>query len=153
MATYTADVEWTRGDQAFTDGRYSRVHRIRFDGGAELEGSPSPHIVRAPFSSTSGVDPEELLVASLSTCHMLTFVDMARRGGFRIDRYHDVAEGVLAENEAGKLAVTRVTLRPDVAFSGERLPSEAEAAQLHHRAHEECFIANSVTTEVVVEPR
>ena len=153
MATYTAEVEWTRGDQVFTDGRYSRVHRIRFDGGVDIEGSASPHVVRAPFSSATGVDPEEMLVASLSTCHMLTFVDMAKRAGFRVDRYYDKAEGMMAKNARGKTAITRVTLRPEVVFSGERLPTATELDELHHRAHEECFIANSVTTEVVVEPR
>ena len=152
MATYTAEVEWSRGDQVFTDGRYSRVHRIRFDGGVDIEGSASPHVVRAPFSSDTGVDPEEMLVASLSTCHMLTFVDMAKKAGFRIDRYYDKAAGVMAKNGSGKLAITRVTLRPEVAFSGDRLPTWAELDELHHRAHEECFIANSVTTEVTVEP-
>jgi len=153
MATYTAEVEWTRGDQVFTDGRYSRSHRIRFDGGVDIEGSASPHVVRAPFSSATGVDPEELLVASLSACHMLTFVDMAKRAGFRIDRYYDKAEGVMEKNASGKLAVTRVTLRPEITFSGDRLPTEAELDHLHHRAHEGCFIANSVTTEVTVEAR
>ena len=153
MATYTAEVEWTRGDQVFTDGRYSRSHRIRFDSGVDIEGSASPHVVRAPFSSATGVDPEEMLVASLSTCHMLTFVDMAKRAGFRVDRYHDAAEGVMKKNARGKMAVTRVTLRPAIAFSGERLPTKAELDELHHRAHEDCFIANSVTTEVTVEPR
>ena len=152
MATYTAEIEWTRGEQVFTDGRYSRSHRIRFDGGVDIEGSASPHVVRAPFSTESGVDPEEMLVASLSTCHMLTFVDMAKRAGFRIDRYYDKAEGMMAKNAAGKTAITRVTLRPDVRFSGERLPTAGELDDLHHRAHEECFIANSVTTEVTVEP-
>ena len=153
MATYTAEVEWSRGDQAFSDGRYSRSHRIRFDGGVDIEGSASPHVVRAPFSSETGVDPEEMLVASLSTCHMLTFLDMAKRAGFRVDRYLDRAEGVMGKNIQGKTAVTHVTLRPQIAFSGERLPNAAELEELHHRAHEECFIANSVTTEVVVEPR
>ena len=153
MAAYTAEVEWTRGEQAFTDGRYSRVHRVRFDGGVEVEGSPSPHVVRAPFSSESGVDPEEAFVASLSMCHMLVFLHLAQKAGFRVDRYHDAAEGMLAKNAAGRLAMTRVALRPEIAFSGERLPTAGELDDLHHRAHEDCFIANSVTTEVVVEPR
>ena len=153
MATYTAEVEWTRGEQVFTDGRYSRAHRIRFDGGVDIEGSASPHVVRAPFSTETGVDPEEMLVASLSACHMLTFVDMAKRAGFRVDRYVDEAEGVMEKNARGKMALTRVTLRPEIAFSGERLPTAAELDDLHHRAHEECFISNSVLTDVTVEPR
>ena len=153
MATYTAEVEWTRGEQVFTDGRYSRSHRIRFDGGVDVEGSASPHVVRLPFSTETGVDPEEMLVASLSTCHMLVFLDLAKRAGLRIDRYDDKAEGVMEKNAKGKLAITRVTLRPEIAFSGERLPAADELDQLHHRAHEECFIANSVLTEVRCEPR
>ena len=153
MATYTSEVEWNRGEQAFTDGRYSRVHRVRFDGGVEIEGSPSPHVVRAPFSSVTGVDPEEAFVASLSMCHMLVFLHLAQKAGFTVDRYFDAAEGVLAKNAAGKLAMTRVALRPEIAFSGERPPTADELARLHHDAHEGCFIASSVTTEVVVEPR
>jgi organic hydroperoxide reductase OsmC/OhrA len=152
MAVYTADVEWTRGDQTFVDGRYSRVHRIRFDGGVDIEGSASPHVVRAPFSSETGVDPEEMLVASLSTCHMLTFLHLAQKAGLQIDSYRDAAQGRMGKTAQGRFAVTRVTLRPEIAFGGERRPTAAELDDLHHRAHEECFIANSVTTEVVVEP-
>ena len=153
MSKHTAEVEWTRDGQVFTDGRYSRVHWVRFDGGVEIAGSPSPHVVRAPFSSEAAVDPEEAFVASLSMCHMLVFLHLAQKAGFRVDRYNDAAEGVLAKNAAGRLAMTRVALRPEIEFSGERKPTAAELDELHHRAHEECFIANSVTTEVTVEPR
>jgi organic hydroperoxide reductase OsmC/OhrA len=114
--------------------------------------SPSPHIVPAPWNDPAAVDPEEAFVASLSSCHMLFFVDFARRAGFVVDSYVDEAEGVLEKRADGKMWMSRVMLHPRVEFSGEKRPSEAELADLHHRAHEECFIANSVRAEVIVEP-
>jgi organic hydroperoxide reductase OsmC/OhrA len=152
MGTYTATVSWTRAEQAFTDGKYSRAHVWRFDGGAQVRGSSSPHVVRPPLSDESAVDPEEAFIASLSSCHMLFFLDFARRGGFRIDEYEDRAEGVMAKGADGRMAMTVVTLHPRVAFSGDRMPTREEIDHLHHRSHEECFIANSVKTEVRVEP-
>jgi organic hydroperoxide reductase OsmC/OhrA len=148
-----AKVIWERGDQNFLDSRYSRAHRWRFDGGAEVPGSSSPHVVPVPMSDPKAVDPEEAFVASLSSCHMLWFLSLAAQKGFRVDRYADDAEGVMAKNAQGKRAVTRVTLRPAVEFSGEKMPTRQELEALHHKAHEECFIANSVKTEVRVEPR
>jgi len=147
-----ARVVWERGDAIFTDNRYSRRHRIEFDGGATLAGSSSPTVVRAPYSDPSAVDPEEQFVASLSSCHMLWFLSIAAKKKFRVDRYEDDAEGVMEKNTEGKAAITRVTLRPRVAFSGEKVPTAQEIAELHHEAHEECFIASSVKTEVRVEP-
>jgi len=154
MATheYRARIHWERGPAAFTDNRYSRGHSWRFDGGVEVPASSSPHVVRVPMSVEAAIDPEEALVAALSSCHMLTFLHFAARGGWRIDTYTDTAAGVMGKNADGKDAIVRVTLRPRVSFSGERLPSREQIAELHHRAHEECFIANSVTTEVRVEP-
>ena len=152
MAEYRADILWQRGEQAFLDNRYSRNHLMRFDGGVELPGSASPHVVPLPYSDAAAVDPEELFVAALSSCHMLWFLSIAAKQGFRVDRYHDTASGSMTKNADGKLAMTRVTLRPDVRFSGDKLPSHAELDALHHQAHEECFIANSVRSEVVVEP-
>lgn len=152
MHRYTATVEWERGEQKYTDNRYSRVHRIRFDGGAELRGSASPLVVRPPLSDPTGVDPEELFVASLTTCHMLWFLDLVRRAGWLVDSYRDEAEGFMEKNAEGKTAITRVVLHPDVTFSGEKLPSRAEVEALHHAAHEECYIASSVKSEVVCEP-
>lgn len=152
MAQYSAEIIWQRGEQAFLDNRYSRNHLMRFDGGVELPGSASPHVVPLPYSDAAAVDPEELFVAALSSCHMLWFLSIAAKQGFRVDRYHDNAIGVMARNGDGKLAMTKVTLRPDVRFSGDKLPSHAELVTLHHQAHEECFIANSVRSEVVVEP-
>jgi organic hydroperoxide reductase OsmC/OhrA len=150
--TYTAQVLWNRGDQPFVDNRYSRAHLMRFDGGAEVRGSASPHVVRPPLSDPAGVDPEEAFVASLSSCHMLWFLSLAAARGFRVDRYVDHAEGVMARNADGKIAMTVVTLRPDVDFSGDAVPTREQLFALHHDAHGECFIANSVRTEVRCEP-
>ena len=152
MATFTASVSWQRGEQAFVDGKYSRRHAWRFDGGVEVPASSSPHAVRVPYSDPCAVDPEEAFVASLSSCHMLWFLSIAAGRGFRVDRYVDEAVGTMAKNAAGKLAMTRVALRPAVTFSGDLLPERAEIDAMHHEAHAECFIANSVLTEIVCEP-
>ncbi|MCK6404570.1 MAG: OsmC family protein [Rhodocyclaceae bacterium] len=153
MTTHTAEVLWSRSQHAFIDGRYSRKHVLRFDGGVEVPGSASPGVVPLPYSAEDAVDPEEAFVASLSSCHMLWFLSLAASRGFVVDEYHDMAEGVMAKNAQGKLMVSLVTLRPAVKFSGDTLPSAADLAQLHHEAHAECFIANSVKTEVRCEPR
>ncbi|MCL6728782.1 OsmC family protein [Sphingomonas hankyongi] len=151
MSTYSASIHWHRtGDGDFTKGQYSRAHEWAFDGGAVVPASPSPHVVPAPWNDPKGVDPEEAFVASLASCHMLFFLDFARRDGWTVDSYHDEAEGVMEKNGAGKIAITRVTLRPRIIWHG-GTPDEADIADLHHRAHEACFIANSVTTEVTVE--
>ena len=153
MSTYTATVRWSReGAEGFAKGQYSRAHEWAFDGGAVVPASASPHIVPAPWSDAAGVDPEEAFIASLSSCHMLFFVDFARRDGLIVDSYADEAEGVLEKGADGRIAMTRVTLRPRVEWGGDA-PDAAKIANLHHRAHEACFIANSVTTKVTVEPR
>jgi organic hydroperoxide reductase OsmC/OhrA len=152
MTDYTATVEWQRGDAAFTDKRYSRAHTWRFDGGAVVRGSSSPHSVPLPWSDAGAVDPEEAFVASLSSCHMLWFLSIAAARGYRVDDYRDEAVGTMARNGEGRMAMTRVRLRPAVTFSGEPRPSPAEMAAMHHEAHEQCFIANSVRTEVTCEP-
>lgn len=152
MSHHSADILWQRGDQDFVGNRYSRRHSIRFDGGAELAGSSSPHVVPAPLSDASAVDPEEMFVASLSTCHMLWFLSIAAARGFCVERYADGASGQLGANGDGKLAMTVVTLRPEVQFSGERLPTREQHEAMHHSAHDQCFIANSVRTEVRCEP-
>jgi len=150
MSTYTATIRWSRnGAEGFTKGQYSRAHEWAFDGGAVVPASPSPHVVPAPWSDLAGVDPEEAFVASLSSCHMLFFLDFARRGGWTVDSYVDEAEGVLEKRGDGKIAMTKVTLRPRMTWGGDA-PDEAAIADLHHRAHEACFIANSVTSEVSV---
>ena len=151
MSTYTATIRWTRkADGDFTKGQYSRAHEWVFDGGAIVPASASPHIVPAPWSDPAGVDPEEAFIASLASCHMLFFLDFARRQGLKIENYADEAEGTLAKRPDGKIAMTSVTLRPHVTWAGDP-PSAEQLTDLHHRAHEACFIANSVTTEVKVE--
>ena len=152
MAQHTAQVLWHRGDQDFLDNRYSRKHLIRFDGGIEIAGSSSPHVVPVPMSETAAVDPEEAFVAALSSCHMLWFLSVAAEHRFRIDSYVDAAVGQMGRNSDGKMAMTLVTLRPDVRFSGDRIPTPAQLAHMHHQAHEACFIANSVKTTVLCEP-
>lgn len=137
----------------FLDNKYSRKHVLRFDGGIEVAGSSSPHVVPAPLSAIDAIDPEEAFVASLSSCHMLWFLSLAAKNGFVVDCYHDSAEGKMENNEHGKLFISVVTLRPEVVFSGEKRPSQNEHENLHHLAHEECFIANSVKTKVYCDPR
>ena len=152
MSTYTATIRWKRGDQPFTDNRYSRGHTWLFDGGVEVAGSSSPHTVPPPYSLVNAVDPEEAFVASLSSCHMLWFLSIAAKRGFCVDSYVDNAEGVMARNAFGKFAMTQVTLRPKVVFVGDPLPAISDVDSMHHKAHTECFIANSVKTEVHCEP-
>lgn len=153
MAQYVADILWLRGEQDFLSNRYSRRHVMRFDGGVEVPGSSSPHVVPIPLSDPCAVDPEEAFVASLSSCHMLWFLSMAAKRRFCVERYADSAVGTMAKNAVGKMAMTVVTLRPDVTFSGAMQPTRAQIDQMHHEAHEECFIANSVKTQVRCEPR
>lgn len=152
MSTYTAAIRWERGDQPFTDTRYSRAHRWLFDGGVEVPGSSSPHSVPLPYSQANAVDPEEAFVASLSSCHMLWFLSIAAKRGFCVDSYVDHAEGMMARNAAGKFAMTLVTLRPLVEFAGSPLPARSDIESMHHKAHAECFIANSVKTDISCEP-
>ena len=151
MSAHRAVVQWALGEGDFPKGRYSRLHTLGFDGGISVPGSASPAVVPAPWASAEAVDPEAAFTAALGACHMLTFLDIARRAGFVITAYRDEAEGTLARVARGKMAVTRVVLRPDITWGGDRRPTEDELADLHHQAHELCFIANSVTTEVVVE--
>ena len=152
MSTYTATIRWSRiGDGDFTKGQYSRAHQWAFDGGAVVPASASPHVVPAPWSDAAGVDPEEAFVASLSSCHMLFFLDFARRAGVVVTSYADEAEGVMEKGADGRVRISKVTLRPRIAFG--EAPDPATLDDLHHKAHEACFIANSVTSEVVVEPR
>ena len=149
---YKATVAWKRPEgEAFTDLKFSRGHAWSFDGGVTVPGSSSPLSVKLPYSRADAVDPEEALVAALSSCHMLTFLYFAAKGGYVVDSYEDDAVGVMTKNARGKLFVSKTTLRPRIAFSGAKQPSAAELDQLHHHAHEECYIANSVLTEVVIE--
>jgi organic hydroperoxide reductase OsmC/OhrA len=153
MSDHVAQAEWLRQPQeAFTDSRYSRRHVLRFDGGAEVPGSSALSSVPLPHSDPSAVDPEEMFIASLSSCHLLWFLALAAKAGYTVDRYVDEASGTLARDARGKVSMTLVTLRPQVRFSGERTPSAAEHEALHHDAHGRCFIANSVLSEVRCEP-
>ena len=152
MSSYSAEVSWQRNGEDFLSNRYSRRHLLRFDGGMEVPGSSSPHVVPVPMSDAAALDPEEAFVASLASCHMLWFLSIAAKRRFCVDSYLDKAEGVMTKNADGKMAMTVVTLRPAVTFSGERLPTREELDRLHHKAHEACFIANSVKTEVRCEP-
>ena len=153
MSEYTATISWARGEDEFLAQRYSRGHRWQFDGGVEVPASASPAVVRAPWSVAAAVDPEEAFVAALSSCHLLFFLSLASKAGFVVDRYEDAASGVLARNAAGKEVMVSVTLRPRVAWGGARRPTDEEVGHLHHESHERCYLANSVTTEIRVEPR
>ncbi len=151
MAEYTATIHWQRGeDEPFADNRYSRGHQWSFDGGVSFRASSSPHVVPR-FSDPAGVDPEEAFIASLSSCHMLTFLYLAARAKHVINAYEDTAVGVMTQSSEGRLWVSKVTLRPCIVWANAQ-PSHAEQDELHHAAHLDCFIANSVRSEVVCEP-
>jgi organic hydroperoxide reductase OsmC/OhrA len=150
--TYEARIDWQRNGARFTDNRYSRGHEWSFDGGVRVPASASPSVVPAPYSVAEAVDPEEALVACASSCHMLWFLSLAAKRGFVVDRYTDAASGVMEKTPEGKVAITRITLRPAIAFGGEHSPSAEELDALHHAAHEQCFIANSLKSEIVIEP-
>ena len=149
---YSAEIIWERGDAVFSDNRYSRRHLWRFDGGLDVPASSAPQSVPVPMSDPSAVDPEEAFIASLSSCHMLWFLAIAGKRKFRVDRYRDQASGILEKNPAGKLWMSVVTLHPEVQFSGELLPTPQQIEDMHHSAHAECYIANSVSSQVRVEP-
>ncbi|WP_159711769.1 OsmC family protein [Geminicoccus flavidas] len=149
MATYTADISWQLQDgEDFLKGRYSRGHTLGFDGGVTVAGSASPHVV-GKWAVPTAVDPEEMLVAAISSCHMLSFLHVARLAGFIASAYRDHAEGVMAEIAPGREAVTRVVLHPKVEWQS-TAPDQAKLQSMHHEAHELCFIANSVKTEITV---
>ena len=147
-------IRWTLpGDgAAFLKGRYSREHTWSFDGGVTVPASPAPSVIPVPFSNPAGVDPEEAYVAAIASCHMLSFLYVAMRAGFVVERYEDHARGVMRKNERGAIWVAAVTLRPRIVFRGSTRPTPAEVDRLHQRAHEECFIANSVKTAITVDP-
>jgi organic hydroperoxide reductase OsmC/OhrA len=148
--SYTTTVRWARDGAVFSDRRYSRAHVWVFDGGVEVKASASPLIVRAPFSDAQAVDPEEAFVASVSSCHMLFFLDYAAQAKFVIDDYEDAAVGTMGKNDAGQDYVATIVLAPRVRFSGATQPSDEEVAALHERAHHDCFIANSVRTAISI---
>ena len=150
MSSYQATVIWNRGSQKFTDNKYSRAHQWQFSGDTIVAASASLHIVPLPYSIEENVDPEEAFVASLSSCHMLFFLSIAAKQKWLVDSYEDRATGVLEKNTEGKLAMTQVTLDPKINYSGSK-PSKEQELKIHHLAHQECFIANSVKTKVEIK--
>ena len=152
MSEHIATIRWERGDADFTGGKFSRVHTWEFDGGATVEASASPSVVPAAYTSTSAVDPEEAFVAAISSCHMLTFLYYAWKGGFQVNNYSDRAVGRMTKGANGVPWVSTVVLHPHISYAAGKRPSSEEESRLHHDAHEKCFIANSVKTEVTVEP-
>ncbi|TRN20183.1 MULTISPECIES: OsmC family protein [Vibrio] len=152
MSQYGATVKWQRQpSEVFHDNQYSRGHEWQFDGGVTVPASASPHIVPLPLSVAENVDPEEAMIAALSSCHMLVFLSIAAKKRYVIESYEDQAIGTLAPNQEGKTALTQVVLRPKVIFSGEKQPSVEMLEKMHHQSHENCFIANSVKTEVTTQ--
>ena len=152
MTEHKSVIIWSREGAAFIDNRYSRSHRWLFDGGVEVPASSSPMVVPLPLSVAAAVDPEEAFVASLSSCHMLWFLSIAAKRGFLVDSYRDEAVGEIGKDLSGKLAMTRVTLHPEVHFGGDKQPTPDELAAMHDQSHEQCFIARSVKTDVRCEP-
>ena len=152
MSEYRATIKWQRTSPDFLKGRYSREHTWSLDGGVTVPASASPHVVPAPWSNPACVDPEEAFVAAISSCHMLTFLFLASKQGFQIDRYEDEAVGTMTKNEQGVPWMSAVMLHPKIVFSGEKIPTAAEQEHLHHLSHEQCYIANSVKTEIKVGP-
>ena len=152
MADHRATISWqgsaTPGD--FVKLKFSREHTWAFDGGVTVAGSSAPSVVPAPWSSATAVDPEEAYVASVASCHMLTFLYVAAKAGFAIASYRDEAIGVMTKNERGVPWVSKITLAPMIGYTGDKQPNADELAKLHHAAHDQCFIANSVKTEIVV---
>jgi organic hydroperoxide reductase OsmC/OhrA len=150
MSEHKAIIRWKRTSEEFLKGKYSREHTWTFDGGLTVPASPSPSVVPAPWSNPANVDPEEAFVAAISSCHMLTYLYVASKQGFQLDSYDDEAVGMITKNERGVPWVSSVTLHPKIVYSGEKRPAPADEDRLHHLAHEQCFIANSVKTQVTV---
>jgi organic hydroperoxide reductase OsmC/OhrA len=151
MSEHKATISWKRTSDDFLKGKYSREHTWTFDGGAVVQATPSPTVVPVPYSNPAFVDPEEAFVASLSSCHMLTFLYLAGRQGFQVDSYDDAAVGLMTKNDRGVPWVSTVTLSPRIAYGGAKRPTASEEEHLHHQSHEQCFIANSVKTDIVVK--
>lgn len=151
MSEHKATITWKSSSEEFLKGKYSREHSWTFDGGLTIPASPSPSVVPTPCSNPANIDPEEAYVASISSCHMLTFLYLAMKQGFQVDSYQDEAVGVMTKNEKGVPWLSVVTLHPKIEYSGGKLPTPADEERLHHLAHEQCFIANSIKTVVTVK--
>jgi organic hydroperoxide reductase OsmC/OhrA len=152
MSEHKAVITWQRTSPEFLKGRFSREHSWSFDGGLTVPASASPAVVPTPFSNPAGIDPEEAFVASVSSCHMLTFLYLAYREGFQVDSYEDHALGRTGKDEKGTTWISSVTLQPRITFGGVKLPSAAEQEHLHQLAHDQCFVANSIRTKVSIAP-
>jgi organic hydroperoxide reductase OsmC/OhrA len=150
MAQHRARIVWELQGEEFASGRYSRVHRWEFDGGLSIPASPAPSVVPVPYADPANVDPEEAYIAAIASCHMLTFLHLASKGGFVVEAYADDAVGTMGRGANGVPWVATVELNPKLKFGGAHRPSSVELDRLHHAAHEQCFIANSIRTEVVV---
>lgn len=153
MSEHKATIRWQRTSPEFLKGRYSREHTWTFDGGLTVPASPSPSVVPSPWSNPAHVDPEEAFVASVSSCHMLTFLFLAAKQGFQLDSYEDEAVGMMTKSVKDVPWISHIRLNPKIGFSGEKVPTQQDEEQLHHQAHEQCFIANSIKTEVAVQSR
>lgn len=152
MSKYFAKINWARtNNESYIDNKYSRGHEWTFDGGVTVPASSSPHVVPLPYSVEANVDPEEAFVASLSSCHMLFFLSIAAKRRYVVDSYVDEAVGIMEEDDEGRVSMTKVTLRPNVQFSGDKKPTMVQLEKMHHQSHDQCFIANSVKTEIVTE--
>lgn len=152
MSKYFAKINWARANnESYIDNKYSRGHEWTFDGGVTVPASSSPHVVPLPYSVEANVDPEEAFVASLSSCHMLFFLSIAAKRRYVVDSYVDEAVGIMEEDDEGRVSMTKVTLRPNVQFSGDKKPTMVQLEKMHHQSHDQCFIANSVKTEIVTE--
>ncbi len=150
MAQHKAKIEWKCTTPDFRLGKYTREHTWSFDGGVSVPASAAPAVVPAPWSNPANVDPEEAFVASISSCHMLTFLHVARLAGFQIESYADEAVGEMAKNERGVAWVAVVTLNPTIVYGGDKRPTHEQEAELHHKAHDGCFVSQSVKTDVKV---
>ncbi len=153
MSKHSSIIAWGRNGETFTDGRYSRAHTWTFDGGEQVKASSSPDVVPEPLSDASAVDPEEAFVASLSSCHMLWFLAIASKRGFLVDSYRDEPSGKMGRDAEGRTAMIELVLRPQVEFGGESAPTKEVLDEMHHEAHDKCFIANSVKTKIRFEPQ
>jgi organic hydroperoxide reductase OsmC/OhrA len=151
MSTHKATIRWNRASPDFLKGKYSREHTWTFDGGITVAASPAPSSVPPPYCNPANVDPEEAFVASVSSCHMLTFLYVAAKAGFEIKSYEDEAVGVMTKNEKGVPWVSTITLHPRIIWGDARRPTSVEEERLHHAAHEQCYVANSIKTVVNVE--
>lgn len=152
MSSYKTEISWSRADdEKFTDRKYSRIHNWQFEGGLSLPASPSHHIVPLPYSNPDYIDPEVAFVASISSCHMLFFLDLCSRQKLIVDKYNDHAEGTLEKDDNGNMSITVVILKPETIFSGAKIPSRSEIEKIHHEAHKLCFIANSVKTKIDID--